>query len=82
MDLNVSKSEVSFYSKSATEAKWPPNMEVAGESIPYNECPKFLGVHLDRSLAFQKHVDSDYVTNALYSTMQHQHGNPGSPTLV
>ena len=60
MDLNVSKSEVSFYSTSTTEAKWRPNLTVAGESIPYNESPKFLGVHLDRSLAFQTHVD--YVT--------------------
>ena len=22
---------------------------VCGKTIPYNECPKFLGVHLDRS---------------------------------
>ena len=57
MDLNVSKSEVSFYSTSTKEAKWRPNLTVCGKTIPYNECPKFLGVHLDRSLAFQKHVE-------------------------
>ena len=31
-------------------------VKMLGNEIPFNSAPKFLGVHLDRSLSFQEHV--------------------------
>ena len=60
MDLNVQKSEATFFSPATNEAKWRPTLSVNGLTVPFNPSPKFLGIHLDRSLSFQEHVK--YVT--------------------
>ena len=56
MELNVLKSEVTFFSNDPKEASWRPNIMLTGTAVPYNSNPKFLGVHLDRTLSFQSHV--------------------------
>ena len=56
MTINVSKSEVSVFTNCTNEAKWRPKITMLGNEIPFNAAPKFLGVHLDRSLSFQEHV--------------------------
>ena len=56
MEINVTKSEVTFFSNCSHEAKWRPNLTLNNTAIPYNDSPKFLGVHLDRTLSFQKHT--------------------------
>ena len=56
MTINVTKSEVSVFTNSTNEAKWRPKIMMLGNEIPFNPAPKFLGVHLDRSLSFQEHV--------------------------
>ena len=60
MELNVTKSEATTFTPAPKEAKRRPKLFVDGEEIPFNDSPKFLGVHLDRTLSFQKHVE--YVT--------------------
>ena len=56
MELNVLKSEATFFSNSSKEAQWSPKITLAGTQMPFNDSPKFLGVHLDRTLSFQTHV--------------------------
>ena len=56
MNINVSKSEATFFTPATNEAKWRPSLNVNGRDVPFNDSPKFLGVHLDRSLSFQQHV--------------------------
>ena len=57
MDLKVAKCEVTFFSPSSHEAKWRPKVTLFGEEVPFNPTPKFLGVYLDRTLSFRKHVE-------------------------
>ena len=47
MDLNVQKSEATFFSPATNEAKWRPSLCVNKLPIPFNPTPKFLGIHLD-----------------------------------
>ena len=56
MVINVEKSEITFFSTDTKEAKWRPNIKALGKDVPFNPTPKFLGVHLDRTLSFAKHV--------------------------
>ena len=56
MDINVEKSEITFFSTDTKEAKWRPNIKALGKDVPFNPTPKFLGVHLDRTLSFAEHV--------------------------
>ena len=44
------------FTNCTNEAKWRPKITMLGNEIPFNSAPKFLGVHLDRSLSFQEHV--------------------------
>ena len=57
MKLNAGKSVSTFFSTATSEAKWRPNLNIKGTGIKYEVSPKFLGIHLDRSLAFTAHVD-------------------------
>ena len=41
--------------------KWRPAFTLNGTDVLYNPHPKFLGVHLDRTLSLAKHTE--YVTN-------------------
>ena len=52
MELNVTKSEATIFTPAPNEAKWRPRLYVDGEELPFNDSPKFLGVHLDRTLSF------------------------------
>ena len=56
MEINVLKSEATFFSNSSKEAQCSPKITLAGTQMPFNDSPKFLGVHLDRTLSFQTHV--------------------------
>ena len=56
MVINVEKSEITFFSIDTKEAKWRPNIKALAKDVPFNPTPKFLGVHLDRTLSFAKHV--------------------------
>ena len=61
LTLNSTKSESTFFSTDTHESKWAPTLNIGGAPVSFNPSPKLLGVHLDRTLAFSKHVS--YVTN-------------------
>ena len=65
MSINVEKSEITFFSNDPHEAKWRPSVNALEKEVPYNPNPKFLGVHLDRTLSFASHVK--YVTDKVKS---------------
>jgi len=56
LNLNASKSEVSFFSTWTHEANWQPSLQIDGKPVPFNPTPKLLGVYLDRQLCFAKHT--------------------------
>ena len=53
MDLST-KSKATFIFMKPTEAKWKPHVTIGGTPIKFELSPCFLGVHLDRTLAFTK----------------------------
>jgi len=57
LELNASKSEVSFFSTWTKEFKWEPSITIDGAPIPFNPNPRLLGVTLDCGLSFQKHTE-------------------------
>ena len=52
LNLNSTKSEVSFFSQWPQEARWEPTITIDGSRIPYRANPKMLGVLLDCTLSF------------------------------
>ena len=75
MELNVSKCEATAFTPAPQEAKWRPRLTVDGEELPVSPNPKFLDIHLDRTLSFQKHVD--YVTDKVSQMNQMLSSLPG-----
>ena len=67
LDLNASKSEVSFFSTYTKESKWQPTIKLynnefqllfdEGDEFCFNKTPRLLGVILDRQLSFGPQVD-------------------------
>ena len=57
LQLNVQKCEVSIFASGSVDAKWQPEIYLRNQRMPLNSTPKFLGVRLDRTLSFQKHVE-------------------------
>ncbi len=58
MVINIKKCEATFFTSSPAEAKWRPTLTLGAKNIEYESSPKFLGVHLDRTLAFTTHVEA------------------------
>ena len=56
LQLNATKSEVSFFTTKTAEAKWSPSIKIEGNAIPFKETPRLLGVILDRHMTFGPHV--------------------------
>ena len=57
----MGKSCTYFFSPSTHEAKWRPDVTLLGKRMRFGEgsreqCPKFLGIRLDRTLCFKEHV--------------------------
>jgi len=57
MDLST-KSEVTFFSMSTKDAKWTPLIKIGDTPIKFEKSPRLLGVHLDRTLAFNKQTET------------------------
>ena len=57
LQLNVKKSEVSYFSSWTKEANWAPTVTINDEKIKFSATPRLLGVILDRNLNFGPHVD-------------------------
>ena len=58
LPLNPSKCEASFFSVDPHQAKLQPNLLLLGSRLRLNPTPTFLGVTLDCTLSFSKHVSS------------------------
>ena len=56
LPLNLSKCEASFFSVDPHQANLQPNLLLLGSCLHFNPTPTFLGVTLDRTLSFSKHV--------------------------
>ena len=58
LPLNPSKCEASFSSVDPHQANLQPNLLLLGSRLRFNPTPIFLGVTIDRTLSFTKHVSS------------------------
>ncbi len=56
--LNPSKCEVSFFLVDPYQTNLRPNLLLLGSRLRFNPTPTFLGVTLDRTLSFSRHVSS------------------------
>ena len=56
LKLNATKSEVSFFSRWTKEAGEKPEIRIGDKQIPFEKCPRLLGVILDRQLCFATQV--------------------------
>ena len=53
--ISAPKSTVTLFTPETKQAKYHPDIKIAGSQIPLNRSPKILGVHLDTSLTFNVH---------------------------
>jgi ribonuclease HI len=67
LELNGSKSEVSFFSTWTHESDFKPIIEINDKALKFQEHPRLLGVTLDRQLTFTKHVE-EVTTKAVAKT--------------
>ena len=58
LPFNPSKCEAFFISVDPHQANFQPNLLLLGSRFGFNPTPTFLGVILDRTLSFSKHVSS------------------------
>ena len=56
MQVNCTKCEVTFFTNAPNEAKYSPTMRFAGQVLPINSSPRFLGITFDRTLSFKEHT--------------------------
>ena len=56
LNLNASKSEISFFSNYTHDAKWSPVLMINNAPIKYNLTPVLLGITLERQLTFTPHT--------------------------
>ena len=53
--ISAPKSTVTLFTPETKQAKYHPNIKIAGSQLPLNRSPKILGVCLDTSLTFNVH---------------------------
>ena len=53
--ISAPKSTVTLFTPETKQAKYHPDIKIAGCQLPLNRSPKILGVHLDTSLTFNVH---------------------------
>ena len=53
--ISAPKSTVTLFTSETKQAKYHPDIKIAGSQLPLNRSPKILGVHLDTSLTFNVH---------------------------
>lgn len=56
MSLNAEKRDSTLFSNDPKEAKWGPVITLDGRDMSFKPSDKFLGVHLDDTLSFTRHV--------------------------
>ena len=63
---NFTKTVVSAFHLNSKKAKRAPLIKVSNELLMFDECPRYLGIHLDRSLTYKQHLNSEQ--NSIEST--------------
>ena len=59
MKLSIEKTEVCVSSRDKELlANLQLDIKINGKKIPYNSTPRLLGIHLDETLSFSKHLDT------------------------
>ena len=53
--ISAPKSTVTHFTLETKQAKYHPDIKIAGSQLLLNRSPKILGVHLDTSLTFNVH---------------------------
>ena len=53
--ISAPKSTVTLFNPDTKQAKYHPDIKIAGSQLPLNRSPKILWVHLDTSLTFNVH---------------------------
>ena len=53
--ISAPQSTVTLFTPETKQAKYHPDIKIAGSQLPLNPSPKILGVHLDTSLTFNVH---------------------------
>ena len=53
--ISAPKSTVTLFTPDTKQAKYHPDIKIAGSQLPLNRSPKILGVHLNTSLTFNVH---------------------------
>ena len=53
--ISAPKSTVPLFTPETKQAKYHPDIKIAGSQLPLNRSPKILGVHLDTCLTFNVH---------------------------
>ena len=54
---NSTKTVVSAFHLNNREAKRAALIKVNNELLAFDECPRYLGIHLDRSLTYKQHLN-------------------------
>ena len=57
LSLNADKCVTCFFSTDSKEANWAPTISIGGQTLEHDPNPILLGVTLDRTLCFSKHVE-------------------------
>ncbi|XP_037872507.1 uncharacterized protein LOC119629719 [Bombyx mori] len=55
---NASRTQVCYFHLNNRQANKKPNVTFRGSTLPFNPCPKYLGVTLDRSLTYSAHLNN------------------------
>jgi len=57
LKLNPSKSEIKVFHLNNREANRELKIQIDGESVVSEECPKYLGLKFDRNLTYNQHLE-------------------------
>ena len=58
LKMNMTKTVATVFHLDNHQARQALNVEIAGQPLPPDEFPKYLGVTLDRSLTYKRHIET------------------------
>ena len=57
LKISSTKTECAFFSRRNIHASFIPHLTIDNRALRLNECPKLLGVHLDKKLRWKDHIE-------------------------
>ncbi|UYV75600.1 hypothetical protein LAZ67_13000704 [Cordylochernes scorpioides] len=58
LSININKSEIGLFTINNHLRHWTPNIFLNNSKLQYSDSPRYLGVTLDPTLTFKKHIDT------------------------